>query len=532
MILPRDRHLGRRSRVAGRGQSGIAARTTIVAIGVCFAVAGGPAEAVSIDDPHIGGIGFSGPTTGDLAAVYWNPAALGLMHGLHLTFAGTGRLSTTRVSRASIDPATGLPGPGVDFPDSQASDRSHPFIWPPGPGAFAGISTDVGGDRFALGFAAYMPFVERSAYESPAGTLLPTRYHRIAADLRNLALVPALAVRFAGDFRLGFAPGFLFSTGRLSFDESTCASTPPTGCGEAEAGDARANLGSGLGLSSSKFAYTLGGGLYFRVRAWEFGFSYSSRPLGGDVGGSAVIGGNSSQITLPQSAGGGPLTCLPYGGRTAGGIPDGSGCVFADIVYKLPATYIAGVTWHPRPGWDVAGILRILSFASNDVIDIRLTGPTLAAAGIPQHIVLHRGYGTVLDTRLRVGRWINERLRVGAGVRVESSALPDQAVSAASVDGGKLEPTVMMSFGLAKHLWVGGGYGFTYMLPVTVSSSVFNPTQAATCAQAGGDLGTNPDGSPRAPACTARLDGTARPTAAGTYRHFEHDFSLSVTAQF
>src|SRR5688572_30782837 len=33
-------------------------------------LASGRARAVPIDEPHIGGIGFSGPTTGDLGAVY------------------------------------------------------------------------------------------------------------------------------------------------------------------------------------------------------------------------------------------------------------------------------------------------------------------------------------------------------------------------------------------------------------------------------------------------------------------------------
>jgi hypothetical protein len=47
----------------------------------------------------------------------------------------------------------------------------------------------------------------------------PTRYHMLTLDLRNLVLVPALSIRFGGDFRIGFAPGFMFSTGRLSFAE-------------------------------------------------------------------------------------------------------------------------------------------------------------------------------------------------------------------------------------------------------------------------------------------------------------------------
>jgi long-subunit fatty acid transport protein len=470
---------------------------------------GAVARAVPLDDPDIGGIGFSGPTTGDLAAVYWNPAALGLLHGLHLTFAGTGRLATTNVSGGNA------PGGSADPGDARAFDRSHPLIWPPGPGAFAGIGGDAGGDRFALAFAAYMPFVDRTSYETTAGESVATRYHRISADLRNLALVPALSIRFWRDLRLGFAPGFLFSTGRLLFAESTCAASGCLGQAPSQdpSQDARLDLGSGQGILSSRFAVTLAAGLYFRSRAWEFGLSFSSRPLGD----ASVIAGDQSQITRAAPAG--AVACP--GGRVEG--PNCVFPVFADIAYKFPYTIAGSVSWHPKPGWEATAIARILSFAANDVIDIRLTGAP-AEAGVPAHIVLYRGYGTVFDTRLRVASWVGERLRVGAGLRFESSALPDRAVSPAAVDGRKLEPTVMILYRPAKHLSIAAGYGFTYMFPVTTTDSVFHPSAAADCAAAGGDLGTA--------ACVDRLNGTARPTAAGSYSHHEHDFSLSMTAQF
>src|SRR3954452_22542892 len=121
-------------------------RLSLVAASVALAVlalTAAPARALPIDDPHPGGIGFSGPTTGDLAAVYWNPAALGLMHGPQLLVASTLSLTTTTVRRASIDATSA-------FPATRASGSSHPFSWPPGPGAFLGIGSDVGGDRFAL----------------------------------------------------------------------------------------------------------------------------------------------------------------------------------------------------------------------------------------------------------------------------------------------------------------------------------------------------------------------------------------------
>ncbi len=61
------------------------------------------AAASPLDDPFVGGFSFTGPTAGDLGAVYWNPAALGLMRGFQVMVAGTARASTVTVNRAPID---------------------------------------------------------------------------------------------------------------------------------------------------------------------------------------------------------------------------------------------------------------------------------------------------------------------------------------------------------------------------------------------------------------------------------------------
>lgn len=502
----------RRRRVRGRGVAPRETRRATWVVVVALLLAGaGMARAVPIDDPDIGGIGFSGPTTGDLSAVYWNPAALGLIHGGQATVGATGRMTTTTV--APIDPTTGLVLPGA-----RASDFTHPFSWLPGPGTFAGVGADVGGDRFTLAFATYVPFSERTTYQNGDSPNLATRYQRISADVQNLALVPALAVRFAGDLRLGFAPGFLFSTGRLSFADTTCGLSGNAPCGQDPAGDARYNIASSSGFQSARFALTLGGGLYYRTRSWEFGVSFSSRPFAGIGSNPAGISGADTQIIRPTRDGGGPVTCM--NGRS-----DGRGCVYADLSYKLPFTFIAGVTWHPRAGAELSVIGRLLSFPANDVIDIRLTGSSLAADGLPQHIVLYRGYGTVLDTRLRFAQWVGHRLRLGAGLRFENSALGQGAINPGAVDGEKLEPTAMLTLLIAKHLSLSAGYGFTYMFGVTADNSVFDANAGTACEAAGGDL--SPGSS-----CYKRLNGQARPSAAGTYHSHQHDFSLSLTMHF
>lgn len=471
-------------------------------------------HAVPIDDPEVGGIGFSGPTTGDVAAIYWNPAALALINGPELTLSGTARLTTTTATLA--DPTT-----GAGFPQARARDFQHPFLWPPGPGTFAGLAYDVGGDRFTLGVALYMPFAERTSYDLPAASsavsaaLSPVHDHRITADLRDLALVPALAVRLAGELRLGVAPGLLFSTGRLSFDEPAAGEQPG---GQPTPGDTRYALDSGQGFGPSRFAVTLGLGLYYRRRDWELGVSFASRPFGGDVAGASVVGASDVGITHPF----GPTATAPV--VTCAGHPDGSGCVYAEMISKRPYTITVGGGWHPKPGVELTAMARLLSFPADDVIDIRLTGVNLASFGVPEHIVLYRGYGTVLDTRVRAARWMTKRLRLGVGLRFETGALPSAAVSPASVDGDKLEPTAMVLFSPLKHLFIGGGYGLTYLFPVTASGSVFDPGFATRCAASGHDLGS--------PDCAATNQGRARPSADGTYRRLTQAFSLSVTTQF
>jgi long-subunit fatty acid transport protein len=455
------------------------------------------AHAVPIDDPLVGGIGFSGPTTGDVAAIYWNPAALALIHGPQVMVSGTTQLSTTTVALGATDPTTGLRGPDV-----RASDRNHPLTWPIGPGTFAGVAYDVGGDRFTLALATYMPFVERTAYTLPTGGgSSAVRFHRIRADLRNLALVPALAIRLSGELRFGVAPGFLFSTGSLSFDDG-----PDN--------ELQYQLGSGNGLGSSHFAVTLGLGLYYRRRSWEFGLSFSSRPFGGEVDGAAVVAAGQTQITTP--AGASVVQCA--------GHPDGNGCVFSEIAYKLPWTLAAAATWHLQHGMELTATLRVLSFPSNDVVDIRLTGVNLSSFGVPEHIALYRGYGTTFDNRIRIASWVTQRLHMGAGMRFETAALGASAISPAAVDGPKLEPTAMASFRVVKHLSIGAGYGFTWMLPVSTGGSIFDPSAATACAASGRDI--------TSAACSAVNSGRARPSADGTYHRYSHDFSLSMTAQF
>ncbi|HVR61823.1 MAG TPA: hypothetical protein VMU50_07970 [Polyangia bacterium] len=188
------------------------------------------------------------------------------------------------------------------------------------------------------------------------------------------------------------------------------------------------------------------------------------------------------------------------------------------------------MTWHLRGGLELTGIVRWMRFSTMQTMDIRLTGTTLRAAGLPEHIVLHQGFQDVWDTRLRLSYWLRERLHVGAALRVETSAVDAADVSPAAVDGLKIEPSVMAEFKLGSHLALGAGYGVTFMGAVDASPSRFDPQAAAACA--GSAPGQPPAGDLGNAGCVARAQGLARPTAEGTYHRFVQDFGLSVTALF
>jgi long-subunit fatty acid transport protein len=530
----RRARLRRRRRADAGASTARAAAATALAVAV-LAAAGGPAAAAPLDEPFIGGMSFDGPTSANLGAVYWNPAALGLVRGFQMMVAANGRLSTVEVNRAPINSADGTPGGTTTFPTARARNLTGPS--PFGPNSYFALSTDFGGDRFTIAFATYMPYLQRINFALSPSFDEPTRYQALAIDLRNLLLAPALSIRFGGDFRVGFAPGFLFSTGRLMFAEdlalaggsaglaSDCNGMP---CGaENPAAAARYDVYSGHNISDAKFSLTLGAGLYYRKRSFELGVAYQSRPIGGDVNGVEVAGARTT-VTLPprDMMGGGSV--LPCANQQS------DRCIFGDISYRLPDVWIAGATWRLRPGLELSAMVRWLWLSVHDKIDIRLSGQPLDTNGrdLPQHVVLWRGFKDVWDTRVRISYWWRERIRVGAMLRLETSAVDSAAVNAAAVDGFKIQPVALIEVRILRQLWLGGGYGITFMPTVEVTDSVFKPELARMCVNQPTDNPPGAGGSLADPACQQGLAGQPRPTAVGRYTARTQDFGVTLTLKF
>jgi long-subunit fatty acid transport protein len=201
-----------------------------------------------------------------------------------------------------------------------------------------------------------------------------------------------------------------------------------------------------------------------------------------------------------------------------------SNCLVGQMTYHLPSIYSLGASWQASQHWSVTGMARWLRYGSHDKVTILISGPssqqTLGTTAAPDHIVLYRGFVDSLDLRGRLA-YQSKELRVGGTFRVETSAVPASHVNPAAIDGTKLEPSLAAEVRIWRQIRLGANYAFMWMLPVDTGKSVFDPTAASSCTAAGGDVST--------PACQARMNGQARPSAAGTYHLWRQTLSVYTT---
>ncbi len=449
-------------------------------------------------------MGFSGPTTGDVTALYWNPAALGLIQDYQLVVSGSLQVTSATVQRSAIDPATGAAGGSRSFASASGRSVVHPLAWPLGPGGFVGVGAGIG-HRFAIALGAYSPYAERMTFEASSTGEQPSRYHLIKVNARHLALVPGLAIHASESLQIGVAPGFLFSSGHLVFDEDTALADPSILGAENPAAAARYDLAS---RGTQTPSYFVSGGIHYRRGRLDLGLSYTSAPLGSD--GAVRLPIERSQVTLA-------------GADLCNGLAQP--CATGQLEYKLPDFFIGGVTWHATPRLSVTGIVRWLRYGGHDRVSVRLVGPAGGGLGTaaPDSLVLYRGFQDSWDVRGRliyvIGRWV----RLSGTLRAETSAVPAANLNAAAIDGFKLEPALAAELSLWGRVRLEAGYAFQWMHPAS-GGEAFDPTAAAACARASGDLST--------PACRQRMTGTARPSAVGRYELTRHTFSVLTKVSF
>ena len=479
------------SAVRSRPSSRAGALAHALTAAAVTALVGPAATASPLEDPWIGGILFTGPAHEHPSAVYINPAMLGRDTGHHLFLAGTLRLDRVEIDRAAIDPATGVAVSGAG--DAAAASHLSPG-W-----MFAG-STDFAQDRFTVGVGIYVPVAETF----PGGEEA-LRYHSLGGHHYAQFWTLSLAIR-AHD-RAYFGASLSGATSRLSlgFARDTALEGGSAGlqseCGGEPCGAENPQATQRYDVSVSRplsVGFQLGAAVEVAA-GWWLGLGWLVPP--GSLGGLDVPMDGDVRVDRAPRAGGGTVEAD------------------ARVVVRLPQSVYVGLQGRIAPRWNLVGGARWTDLSRHELLDLRMFGAGVAASDIPEWYPRRRGLQDNLMLEGGIEGVARQRLRPGVRVRLETSGVSDQSLSAAQVGGLNLS----LAGGLEWRPLDGGfalalGYAFTWFPERTADPQGFDPAARVACVDSMFDLET----------CIPAREGRALPTAAGDYRHLRHAWSLSV----
>jgi long-subunit fatty acid transport protein len=419
------------------------------------------------------------------AALFYNPAALGPLRGVHLWWDQGVRLQLGTIQRdageaAQAGQSQGIVGPSVD--------------------GFVGATWDFFSDRVTAGIGIITPENDLTSF----GAQSPVRYHEIWNRAATLSELVAVGVRISSRFYIGAGATFTESwiDYRFARDVAPGNGTPGIDRPSVLCGGFPCGLENPLATQDVRVrGFGWGAGLTAGVlvrpidRIW-LALSYFSRPF-------APFHGDSSSDGASV--------------RAAPGSPDpgcGGPCVgrsFANVV--VPDILSFAIRIEATPRLEVEGSTRWVHYGYRSQLDLFLQGGTLDRVGaadpgaaVPSQLRLARGsqdaYSIGASFRIKLG----ERLRVQPSVIYESTAADYAHISAANLDGHKVDLALTLEWRPREHLTVGAHLGGVAYF-VGQAGQAFDPRAEATCVDAHYDL----------TACQQRIDGAALPSAAARY---------------
>ena len=486
-----------RPEVGARAGAPRAARLSVLLL---LLVSTAPARAQSFTPPLVGGFAFSGPAAPSVTSIYYNPAAIGLIDGtaFHLSFQGS--YDAISIDRSPIDPATGAAvAAGTPGARSFPGVREGAFA----PGGFFGLTSDLGTEKVTVGVAVYTPYYERRFPGKPQptpGQDGPTRYHLLETTQYHLYTTPTVSFRVLKQLHVGAGLDIVWSDlATLTFDRDTALEGQL--CDLARDGVEADACAERIRVRGSVWSVGVPVGVLIRpFRGLDFGVTYRSGLFGTTRANVPFIG--SGSLTKP--------------GQTSGDD------VFARTTMHIPHMVLAGVQLQLPARLDLGLSVRWLHWATDEIVEIRLSSATATERNVPEHVPLYRGYQDSFTIKALLGYRPVPRLQLGLGGILQTAPVDTRAVSPAVVDGWQLWGLVLGEVQVLRWLSLSGGYGLRAMLPRTVDASLFDPFFRVDCAASRYDI----------PTCRPANSGRGVATGAGKYSSYGHQFGVATTVQF
>jgi long-subunit fatty acid transport protein len=448
-----------------------------------------PAHAYPLLAPRPIPDAIAGPTDPHVAAAFYNPAAMGFLRGVQGFLDGGARLNLGSINR---DPVNGRNGgtATINFGNLDS---------------FAGVVWDLGTNQFAVGLAIYTPFSEISSFPLNSPVRYQERWQRF------LTLEETLAVAWKPERHISFGAGFIFNQSWI--DLRFARDAAPSG-GSAVVKNPNSLCGSPCGLENpaaeedlrlrgSSLGFGFSAGVLVRPvdRVW-IGLSYTNHQAGGDVG----LTETNAHVTLPPD--------------TKAGAPVLTGD--DRVVMGLPESAQAGVRVNVNPQLDVEASFRFVHYGARTALDVSLQGGNLMQANIAPEFLIDRGLQNSYQVEVSTRHQVTPSLRLSPSLLFESAAVAPDAVSAAALEGNKIDAALTLEWqawhGLGNHaLIIGGHLGGTAYILGRVNSR-FDAAAEVECVDSGYSLSH----------CAALDAGSAFPSASGNYTLFVLNLGAAI----
>ncbi len=435
---------------------------------------------------------IAGPTDPQVAALFYNPAAMGYLRGVHFFADGGMRLGLGSIQRDGASGSSTINAAALD--------------------SFVGVTWDLATETLNIGLGVYTPFSDFSSYPT-AG---PLRFQEQSQSFATLEEVLAGAWQIERHIAIG--AGFLVNETWMDYayandlapaGGSATVSQPNALCGGAPCGYENPLAEQQVHLRGFDHGFGFVVGLIVRPvdRVW-LGASYTNHKAGGDV---ALADDTRAEVTP-----------APGQGAICGGGP----CFGRDrVLMLLPEMVQAGLRVQVFPSLEIEASWRFVHWGARTALDVSLQSGSLGRAGVPPEFLLDRGLQNSNLIEVSTRHVLSPTLRLSPSLAFETSAIAADAVNAAALDAPKLSAALTVEW-KAWHkasttLVIGAHVGGTAYFLSRVDSR-FDAHAETACVDAAYSL-----------ASCGKLDfGDGLPSASGSYTLFVVNAGVALGIQY
>ncbi|MBT8491866.1 MAG: outer membrane protein transport protein [Deltaproteobacteria bacterium] len=385
---------------------------------------------------------FSGPTDGDGAAPFWNPAAMTLTSG----------------TRTDMTLTLGYVRVDYDNPETVGSSKTALVA----PQPFAGIVSDLGTENWRFGVSAGVPYVVGARWDSNAPEAQVTRYFANDAYLVHAVATPAIAYQLSEVFRVGAGVNVTYSKLSADFDKDFATVLNSSvgsdfGSGPFDAGDP--NLAAPVELRSAGVGFGAVFGASLELGPAHLGAAVHT-PIETQASGTVVASYPDEMLQFVNTAA--PTASLP---PLAGNV---------DMTLTVPLAVFTAARFDLSPHWDLGFDYRLVDRSSHTSVGVLISDSTT------EHL---NDTSVVKGTRDRhsFGLRIRHRFSSGRGSavlrgRYENNSITELNTTPNNVDFDKLELGAGLRWRLSQRTELTAVYTHFHVFDSQIDASLHRPT--------------------------------------------------------